>query len=247
MKDENDNAGAVVVVEKVKAKSRETRVPWLIDAHSGKGEDQSDDADPIQALRGASAAAGSADYILSLRYADGAFGTQRRFSGRGRLVNAPPQTISYNPEDGTYESLGSAKDAGRETTWRQIEVTGAVTEEPRSAGAIAIAAGLADSKGRVSGGVRKSVTAALKDREGVTATSSTYQGKKVTKYFLTVEDAANRQTWGRANEAQPSVSIAQSPSSPIGDREGDPHRLAGGEARGHSPQSPSIASHGKGE
>src|SRR5699024_6510189 len=61
IKDENDNAGAVAVVEAVKAAARTTGVPWLIDAHSGKGEDQGDEADPSRAMRGASAAAGAAD------------------------------------------------------------------------------------------------------------------------------------------------------------------------------------------
>ena len=39
IRDENDNAGAVRVVEDVKAAARASGVPWLIDAHSGKGED----------------------------------------------------------------------------------------------------------------------------------------------------------------------------------------------------------------
>ena len=65
----------------------------MIDAHAGKGEDQEDDADPTNAMRGASAAAGAADYMLSLRYAKGAFGTQRRLSGKGRFVNFAPITI----------------------------------------------------------------------------------------------------------------------------------------------------------
>jgi hypothetical protein len=65
LKDENDNLGAVCIVENVKAAARQSGVPWLIDAHSGKGEDQSDDADPSKALRVASSAAGAADYTLS--------------------------------------------------------------------------------------------------------------------------------------------------------------------------------------
>jgi hypothetical protein len=58
IRDENDNAGAVQIVERVKVAARASGVPWLIDAHSGKGEDQDDDADPSKAMRGASAAAG---------------------------------------------------------------------------------------------------------------------------------------------------------------------------------------------
>jgi hypothetical protein len=51
VENENDNANAVGVVEAVKATARATGVPWLIDAHSGKGEDQTDDADPSRAMR----------------------------------------------------------------------------------------------------------------------------------------------------------------------------------------------------
>ena len=65
VKDENDNAGAVMVVERVKAFTRTPEVPWLIDAHAGKAEDQTDDADPSKAMRGASGAAGAADYTLA--------------------------------------------------------------------------------------------------------------------------------------------------------------------------------------
>ncbi len=71
IRDENDNAGAVQLVELVKAAARHTGIPWLIDAHSGKGEDQADDADPSKAMRGASGAPGAADYTLSLRYGNG--------------------------------------------------------------------------------------------------------------------------------------------------------------------------------
>jgi hypothetical protein len=69
IKDENDNAASVLIVENVKAAARRTNIAWLIDAHAGKGEDQGDDADLSKAMRGASSAAGSADYTLSLRYA----------------------------------------------------------------------------------------------------------------------------------------------------------------------------------
>ncbi len=89
LRDENDNAGAVRLVEDVKAVTRSTGVPWLIDAHSGKGEDQTDEADPSKALRGASSAAGAADYTLSLRYANGPFGTRRRLSGKGASSRLP--------------------------------------------------------------------------------------------------------------------------------------------------------------
>ena len=112
VRDENDNAGAVNLVETVKAATRTTGIPWLIDAHSGKGEDQDDEADPSRAMRGASGAAGAADYTLSLRYANGAFGTQRRLSGKGRFVNLAPLTLDYNPDTGIYTCLGSDETRG---------------------------------------------------------------------------------------------------------------------------------------
>ena len=132
IKDENDNAGAVCIVENVKAAARESGVPWLIDAHSGKGEDQSDDADPTKALRGASSAAGAADYMLSLRYANGAFGTQRRLSGKGRFVSFAPLVVDYDLTTGAYTVAGSASEVTRESTWKLICEMGALTDAPRS-------------------------------------------------------------------------------------------------------------------
>ena len=82
IENENDNTGAVSIVESVKLAARRSGVPWVIDAHSGKGEDQDDEADPSKAMKGASAAADAADYTLSLRYRNGTFGTQRRLTGR---------------------------------------------------------------------------------------------------------------------------------------------------------------------
>jgi hypothetical protein len=69
VRDENDNAGAVKIMETVKASARETNIPWLIDAHSGKAEDQDDDADPSKAMRGASGAAwrGGLHAVVALR------------------------------------------------------------------------------------------------------------------------------------------------------------------------------------
>jgi hypothetical protein len=106
VRDENDNAGAVAVAENVKAATRENKVPWVIDAHSGKGEDQRDDADPMQALRGASGVAGSVDYILSLRYSGKPSSSRRRLSGKGRFVNLPPMVIDYDAETGVYTRVG---------------------------------------------------------------------------------------------------------------------------------------------
>jgi hypothetical protein len=146
-KDENDNIGAVNVVENVKAAARLTGIPWLIDAHSGKGEDQDDDADPTRAMRGASGAPGAADYLLSLRYADGAFGTHRRLSGRGRFVNLAPMVIAFDDTSSTYTVVADAgKDAAAETTWRLIREMGALTTAPQSAASLAKAIGMVDAK-----------------------------------------------------------------------------------------------------
>jgi hypothetical protein len=187
VKDENDNAGAVMVVEQVKAAAREGGIPWLIDAHSGKSEDQGDDADPTKALRGASAAAGASDFLLSLRYADGSFGNLRRLSGKGRFVSLEPQTIRFDPETGVYESLGSTKNAASETTWRLIQETGALTSEPRSVDVIARASGLVAPEQSVNGAARRRVHEALRSREGVIKTQVKSRGGKggtATRYSL---------------------------------------------------------------
>jgi hypothetical protein len=167
IRDENDNAGAVRVVEDVKAATRATGIPWLVDAHAGKSEDQGDDADPSRAMRGASAAAGAADYTLHLRYANGAFGTQRKLSGKGRFVNVVTTTFDYDPATGSHTLLGDAKNAARETNWRLITETGALTAEARSEREIALAAGFIDASGEVTTTHRRQVRAALADRAEV--------------------------------------------------------------------------------
>jgi hypothetical protein len=184
VKDENDNAGMVRVVENVKAMTRELKVPWLIDAHSGKGENQHDDADPSQAMRGASSAAGAADYALSLRYVKSPFDSRRRLSGKGRFVNLPTQLIDYNSADGTYTAIGEAKTVGVETTWRLIVETGALTTELQSVTAIAARA-WGKSTRDVTKGDRKHVTAALAGRDGVEATTKT-RGQQTDKFYRLV-------------------------------------------------------------
>ncbi len=177
VRDENDNAAAVQIVENVKAAARQTGVPWLIDAHAGKGEDQSDDADPSKAMRGASAAAGAADYMLSLRYANGTFSTQRRLSGIGRFVKFPPLTLDFDPATSTYRVLGSPKDVLRESTWRLITEIGAINGTPRSANDIARLI-FPDATAKVSGAHRKRVTAALLGREDVGIVHELRRGQK---------------------------------------------------------------------
>ena len=129
---------------------RSTPTPW-------KAEDQADEADPSKAMRGASAAAGAADYTLSLRYSNGTFGTQRRLSGKGRFVWFAPLTLDFNLEDSSYSLVGAAKDVSRETTWRLLCETGALDATPRSATEIARIAGLLVDGTRLDGATRRRI------------------------------------------------------------------------------------------
>jgi hypothetical protein len=181
IRDENDNAGAVQVVENVKAAARQTGIPWLIDAHSGKGEDQADEADPSKAMRGASAAAGAADYTLSLRYANGTFGTQRRLSGKGRFVSFAPITLDFDAMTSGYTVVGAAKDVTRETTWQLLCETGALDTTPRSMTEIARAAGMLNGD-RLDGHQRRQLGAALAGRSDVLRSEELRRGQKATLF-----------------------------------------------------------------
>jgi hypothetical protein len=178
IRDENDNAGAVRVVEDVKAAARASGVPWIIDAHSGKGEDQDDDADPSKAMRGASAAAGSADATLSLRYGNGTFGTQRRLSGKGRFVSFAPIVMDFDPATSSYTVTGSQKDIARETTWRLICETGALDSGPVSVADIARRIGVDN----VTGAQRRRIADALTGRPDVGIVQESRRGQKTTLY-----------------------------------------------------------------
>jgi AAA domain len=184
MDHENNNVSGVDIVERVKLVTRDTKIPWLIDAHSGKGEDQDDDADPTRALRGASGAAGSADYALSLRYANGTFGTQRRLSGKGRFVNLAPVTLDYDLATGRYSCLGSTKDATTETTWRLLCETGALTTDPRSITDIARRSGVIDATERLGSTQRRQIAAALAKRPTVGRIEEVIRGQKTLLYRL---------------------------------------------------------------
>jgi hypothetical protein len=190
IRDENDNAGSVRVVEDVKACTRQTGVPWLIDAHSGKGEDQRDDADPSQAMRGASGAAGAADFTLSLRYGNGPFGTHRRLSGKGRFVTFPPVVLDYDDSVGIYTVVGSSSKMGAaDTTWRLLCETGAIGPTLRTADAIARAAGLLSANGHVTGAGRQKVKDALNNRDGVRTTTEIHRGQQTKLYAFLAETA----------------------------------------------------------
>jgi hypothetical protein len=182
MRDENDNAAGVRIVEDVKTTTRATGIPWLIDAHSGKGEDQSDDADPTHALRGASSAAGAADYMLSLRYANGAFGRHRRLSGKGRFVNLPAQTLDFDPETSTYTLVGATKDAKNESMYAHICEADALNGTPRTIAQIAEAIGLLKPGVKVSATLRKRIAAALNGRPDVLRNEEPRRGGKTTVY-----------------------------------------------------------------
>jgi AAA domain-containing protein len=187
VKEENDNAGAVMLVEQAKLAARSTGIPWLIDAHSGKGEDQSDNADPIKALRGASGAAGAADFMLSLRYADGAFSTRRRLSGKGRFVSLERVLLDYDSSTGIYTALGNGRSAVSETTWTQIREAG-VLEQWCSVDAIARAIGVVSDSGRVTGAGRRRVREALKGKL-VDSRSQSRRGQQTTLYRYPEEHA----------------------------------------------------------
>jgi hypothetical protein len=187
--DENDNAGAVAVVEQVKVAARTSGVPWLIDAHSGEGEDQSDDADPTRALRGASAAAGAADYLLSLRYAKGPVSPRRRFSGKGRFVAFEPILIEFDPATGTYTALGDGRSVISESTWQRIVEVG-ILHDWASVDAIAMAIGAISDSGRVTGTGRRLVQNALRQRAGVDTKTEERRSRKTTLYRLSEQQPA---------------------------------------------------------
>lgn len=169
--DENDNAGMANIVGSLKAFARRIGKPVLLEAHAGKAEDLSADADPVKALRGASSAAAEADFLLSIkREGRGGFTTKRTLSGLGRFVTAAPVTFDYDHETGSLTYLGEAgPSAAAETDWRLIQETGALALEYRAASAIAIAARFmkAGAKGGEATRARARVAAALFQREGV--------------------------------------------------------------------------------
>jgi hypothetical protein len=157
-------------------------VPWLIDAHSGKGESQEDDADPSRAMRGASGAAGAADFTLSLRYGNGAFGTQRRLSGKGRFVSFS-LLMDFDASTSSYTVIDDAgKDAARDTTWRLICETDAVNGTPRSASEIAQLIGMVPEGRQLNGAHRRRIVDALRGRPSIGIVQAVRRGQKTTLY-----------------------------------------------------------------
>lgn len=191
VKDENDNAGMVVTVNRLKFFARKCDIPILLEAHAGKGEDRSDDADPVKALRGASAAAGEADFLLSLRRKGGGFSTLRTLAGLGRFVDFPPITFDYDRSGGELTVVSSDGSAGAEKDWQWIAAAGVLGEIPQSATQIALAVHWVDDiKQGNSRHVRNRVEAALMGREGVDRhISGVGKGSRVT-YSLAVNQMA---------------------------------------------------------
>lgn len=141
------------------------------------------------AMRGASAAAAAADYTLSLRYANGAFGTQRRLSGKGRFVSFAPITIDYDLATGVYTAIGATKAAYKETTWQLIVQTGAITTDWQPESGIAMTIGYIGKNGKPTSNGRTKVREALMGRPGVDSKTETGVGGKVRSYKLAVEQA----------------------------------------------------------
>ena len=186
VRDENDNSGAVSVVEQVKAAARATGVPWLIDAHSGKSENQSNDADPTRALRGASAAAGAADYLSACATPRAPFSPRRRLSGKGRFVSFEPILIDFDLATGTFTALGDGRSAVREGTWLRILESGEL-HDWASVDAIAIAIGATSAAGRVTGTGRRLVGQALRGRARVDVKTEERRGRRTTLYRQSAE------------------------------------------------------------
>jgi AAA domain-containing protein len=182
VKDENDNAGMNAIIDRVRQTVRASGVPWIIDAHAGKGEDQDDDADPLRALRGASSAAGAIDFSLSLRYADGPFGYKRKLSGKGRFVSVAPIVFEAEPTSASYRVVSVGGQVSHETTLRLLVETGAFSPEPRSVDDMAERAGLTTPKGRVTSATRRRIRDALQRCDSVRRTTERRRGQTTDLY-----------------------------------------------------------------
>ena len=152
--DENDNAGAVRIVEPVKARRGLRGVPWLIDAHSGKGEDQGDDADP--AARCGRLAARPVPRTTRSRCATPTAPSTRNGGSvaKAALCRCASQLLKDHRETGTYVVLGNTTERSpRDDVGQSIHEMGAVSMVPQTADAIAKAAGLVPQGRPVAGGI----------------------------------------------------------------------------------------------
>jgi hypothetical protein len=183
VKDENDNAGMVKVVASLKSFARELGIPVFMEAHAGKGEDQSEDADPLLSFRGATAAAAEADYVLSLKRKGGGFSTVRTLSGLGRFVEFPPITFDRDAETGELRVVDSGAGTGAAESDFQLLLLAAhgLTGTPKSAAALATAVGWTRGNGRPDKNDCRRVHRALDNRDGVDCirTGGTGRGARV--------------------------------------------------------------------
>lgn len=242
---ENDNAGMVRVVAEIKHFCRRFEVAALIEAHAGKGEDMSEGADPAKALRGASAAAGEADYILSLRRRGAAQSTLRVLSGVGRFVNFG--SIVFNTDLTTGEmtvlSDGDADNTADADFALLCKVRGGLSTTPQAPTALARAAGWVAQDGRPNAECAARVHRALENRPGVEKTDNGANGKaRRTTYRLREGVAestlATVAVESRANDAQetdtqgviPTSGSRQAHSGDSGDSSTPPENGEGGPA-----------------
>ena len=181
IRDENDNAGSVQVMEEVKAATRTTGIPWLIDAHSGKGR--------TNAMR---------------RTRHGHYGGV----GRRRLRRLHPiaavcrRTVRDEAalERQRAVRLGRADSHGVRPGHRHLQRAGGhqhrhdrvhlaadrrvrgADHNPAGDPSIAVRAGLAPDTKTVSGAVRRQVHGALHNRPGVRRITESHGRKSFTKY-----------------------------------------------------------------
>lgn len=141
---ENDNAGVARVVLSMKESARRVGIPIIVETHAGRAQDKSVSADPILAVRGASAAAAHADFVISYRMRDeGGFGTKRVVSARGRFVDFNPTTIDFDKDTHAYTVLGQeVGDEVKAADLDHLTKTGALSAtEQRDASTVAKIAG----------------------------------------------------------------------------------------------------------
>jgi hypothetical protein len=119
--------------------------------------------------------------MLSLRYADGAFSSRRRLSGKGRFVSLEPVLLDYDADTGFFTALGSGRSVAAEGNWDLIRQSG-ILHDWCSADAIAMAIGLVGDGGRVTSTGRRKVKDALRNRDGVDQRTEIRRGQQTTLY-----------------------------------------------------------------
>jgi len=183
VKDENDNASAVRVVNLAQDATRGCGVPWVVDAHAGKGEDQSDEADPTLALRGASSAAGAADFLISLRYEGDPSSVRRRLSAKGRFLTMPLTRLLFDRDTGRYTAPTPTSPSALRDTDYQLLLT-VLSPEPASPHVLARESGIAPEGKPVQANHRDRVHAALRERPGVEKLSTPKGDRNWVRYRL---------------------------------------------------------------